>query len=122
MIAAESVVQRQLDAYNARDLDAWVATYAPDAKQFALHGAQLASGRAEIRARMVDRFAEPDLHAVVLHRTVMGHIVVDHERVSRNFADGYGTIEMICLYEVGDGLIQRATFAFGPRTLHPHTD
>lgn len=122
MTTVESVVQRQLDAYNLRNLDAWLDTYAPHARQFELRGNLLASGRAEIRARMADRFAEPDLHAVLLHRTVMGYIVVDHERVSRNFADGYGTIEMICIYEVGDGLIQSATFALGPRTLHPHTD
>ena len=28
------LVQRQLDAYNQRDLDAWLKTYAPDAQQF----------------------------------------------------------------------------------------
>lgn len=44
----EDVVQRQLDAYNARDLDAWLRTYAPDAQQFALHGERLAAGHAEI--------------------------------------------------------------------------
>ena len=32
------VVQRQLDAYNARDVEALLATYAPDATQHALHG------------------------------------------------------------------------------------
>lgn len=30
----EVVVQRQLDAYNAKNLEAWLSTYAPDAKQF----------------------------------------------------------------------------------------
>jgi len=37
-----AVVQAQLDAYNAKDLDALMATYAPNAQQFALHGALLA--------------------------------------------------------------------------------
>ncbi|MFC7419706.1 hypothetical protein ACFQNF_07410 [Iodobacter arcticus] len=32
------VIQRQLDAYNAKDVDGWLATYAADAQQFALHG------------------------------------------------------------------------------------
>ncbi len=32
----EVVVQRQLDAYNAKDLDAWLSTFAEDAKQFEL--------------------------------------------------------------------------------------
>lgn len=34
----EVVVQRQLDAYNAKNLDAWLATYAPDARQFEPRG------------------------------------------------------------------------------------
>jgi ketosteroid isomerase-like protein len=47
----EVVVQRQLDAYNAKDLDAWLSTYAEDAKQFELGGGLLAHGHEAIRAR-----------------------------------------------------------------------
>ena len=112
-----AVVERQLEAYNARNLDAIVSTYAPDAEQFLLHGDCLASGHDEIRRRMAVRFQEPDLHAVLLSRTVMGTLVVDHERVTRNFPEGRGTIEMICIYEVRDGLIRRGTFALGDKVL-----
>ncbi|MNL71937.1 hypothetical protein D3C87_1971700 [compost metagenome] len=55
----EAVVQRQLAAYNAKDLDAWLATYAEDAKQFELAGKLLAAGHAELRARTA--FALPSL-------------------------------------------------------------
>jgi putative hydrolase of HD superfamily len=113
------VVQRQLDAYNARNLDGLIATYAPDAEQFLLHGECLASGHDEIRRRMATRFRETDLHAVLLNRTVMGALVVDHERVTRNFPEGRGTIEMICIYEVRDGVIRRGTFALGDKVLEP---
>lgn len=109
------VVQRQFEAYNAKDLDAWLATYAPDARQYALHGELLATGHAEIRARMHGRFAEPDLHARLLHRSAMGAVVVDHEVVTRNFPEGKGTLEMICIYEVTGGLIHTASFALGER-------
>jgi hypothetical protein len=34
MSAPEAVVQRQLDAYNARDIDALLAIYAADAQMF----------------------------------------------------------------------------------------
>lgn len=112
-----AVVQRQLDAYNARDLDAWAATYADDAQQFELHGALLASGRAAIRERSRPRFQEPNLHAALLHRTVMGPVVVDHERVTRTFPEGPGSIELLALYEVRDGKIHKATFAFGDKQL-----
>jgi hypothetical protein len=113
MNTPEVVVQRQLDAYNARDITAWLATYAGDAEQFELHGARLAKGHDEMRARMEARFSEPDLHAQVLSRQVMGGVVVDHERITRNFPEGKGTIEMLCVYEVAHGVIVRASFSVG---------
>jgi len=38
------VVQLQLAAYNAKDVDALLATYAADAEQYTLHGERLAKG------------------------------------------------------------------------------
>jgi len=38
-----SLVQRQLDAYNAKDVEAWLYTYSHDAEQFNLHGERLAN-------------------------------------------------------------------------------
>jgi hypothetical protein len=113
LIPAERVVQRQLDAYNARDLEAWLATYSDDAEQYLLHAGILASGREAIRKRMAERFTDPALHAELASRTVMDNIVVDHEFVTRTFPDGPGTIEMICVYEVHAGQIIKATFAIG---------
>lgn len=111
-------VQAQLDAFNARDVDALLAAYAPDAEQFALHGARMAKGHDEMRARYLVRFAEPDLHARLLSRTVVGNIVTDTEIITRNFPEGLGTIEMLCVYEVIDGRIQRASFATGEQRMH----
>ncbi|NKF21981.1 nuclear transport factor 2 family protein [Solimonas marina] len=113
----EQVVQRQLDAYNAKDLDSWIGTYAPDAEQYELHGALLARGHDEIRGRIRARFTEPDLHARLIHRTRLGPIVVDHERITRNFPEGKGTIEMLCIYEVDGGLIRKASFHVGSPVL-----
>jgi putative hydrolase of HD superfamily len=110
----EAVVQRQLDTYNAHDLEAWLATYAADARQYEHPGKLLATGHAEIRARAVPRFAEPNLHAALIRRTVMGAVVVDHETVTRTFREGKGHIDMVCIYVVTDGLIRTASFVFGP--------
>ena len=112
-----AVVQAQLDAFNAKDIDALMRAYAPDAEQFALHGERMARGHEEIRPRYVARFAEPDLHARLLSRTVMGNVVTDLELITRNFAEGVGTLEMLCIYEVVDGRIRRASFAPGAMTL-----
>jgi putative hydrolase of HD superfamily len=112
-----AVVQAQLDAYNAKDIDALMRAYAPDAQQFTLHGPLLAQGHEAIRPRYAARFVEPDLHARLLSRTVLGNFVTDLEIVTRNFPEGRGTVEMLCIYEVVDGRIQRASFAAGATTL-----
>lgn len=111
------LVQRQLDAYNAKDVEAWLSTYAPDGEQFNLHGGRLAQGHDELRRRIVQRFAEPDLHARLLSRTVIGNVVVDVEEVTRNFPEGLGTIEMLCIYEVVAGRIFKASFALGKKIM-----
>ncbi|EOX3413537.1 nuclear transport factor 2 family protein [Vibrio cholerae] len=108
-----ALVQRQLDAYNAKDIDGWLSTYADDAKQFNLHGECLATGHEEMRKRIVVRFEEPDLNARILSRIVMENIVVDHEVITRNFPEGRGEIEMLCVYEIASGLIQKASFSVG---------
>ena len=113
-----AVVQRQLDAYNARDIDALLATYAPDARQFQHPGKLIASGAAEMRERMAQRFAEPDLHARLMQRVVMGNVVIDHEEVTRNFPEGTGTVEMVAVYEVVDGKIASASVQVSNKRLH----
>ena len=112
-----AVVQAQLDAYNAKDLDALMRTYAPDAQQFALHGGLLAEGHAQIRPRYQERFAEPGLQARLLSRQVAGNFVTDLEIVTRDFPEGPGTVEMLCVYEVVDGRIVRASFATGEKRM-----
>lgn len=62
-------------------------------------------------------FAEPKLHARLLSRQVAGNMVTDLELIERNFAEGVGSIEMLCVYEVVDGRILRATFATGEKKL-----
>lgn len=113
----EVVVQRQLDAYNAKNMRAWLATYAPDARQYEHPAQLLASGHAEIRARTAPRFEEPNLHARLIQRSVMGTVIIDHEEVTRDFPEGPGRIELVCIYVVERGLIQSASFVFGPRVL-----
>ena len=117
----ESVVQRQLDAYNARDVDALMATYSDDAQQFEYPATLLASGMAQLRERMTARFREPNLHARLIRRIVMGQVVIDHEEVSRTFPEGTGKIELVAIYEVRDGRIAAARFIFGAKTLDPRT-
>ena len=104
-----AVVQRQLDAYNQRDLDALLATYAEHARQYQHPATLAASGAAQIRQRMGLRFEESDLHARLVQRAVMGNIVIDQEVVTRNFPEGLGEVDVVAIYEVIDGKIASAS-------------
>ena len=115
----EFVVQRQLDAFNARDIEALMATYSEDAQQFEHPATLLASGAAQLRERSAVRFQEPNLHARLIQRIVMGPVVIDHEEVTRTFPEGPGRIELVAIYEVRDGTIATARFIYGTRTLDP---
>lgn len=113
----EQVVQRQLDAYNAKDVAALVATYADDAEHFEHPDRLIAKGAAQLRERFTARFQEPNLHAKLLHRAAAGSTIVDHELITRTFPEGPGTLEMVCIYEVKGDRIARAWFIPGAKTL-----
>ena len=110
---AEKVVQRQLEAYNARDIEGIMSTYAPDAQQFEFPSTLLASGADQIRQRLLVRFKEPNLHARLNSRIVAGCRVIDHETITRDFPEGTGTIELAAIYEVTNVRIARAWFMTG---------
>jgi hypothetical protein len=112
-----AVVQRQLEAFNARDIDALLAAYAEDAQMFEHPAKLLAGGAAAFRERYTARFQEPNLHAKLLNRMVIGNIVVDHEEVRRTFPEGAGRINLVMIYEVQNGRIAKAWSIAGTKTM-----
>ncbi len=62
----EAIAQRQLDAYNSRDIETLMRVYHDAAKQFEFPAKLLADGSAEIRQRFLARFAEPNLKATLV--------------------------------------------------------
>jgi hypothetical protein len=117
LITPEAVVQQQLDAYNARDIDALLAIYSHDAQLFEHPSILVASGSSALRERFSVRFKEPNLHARLVNRMVMGNTVIDHEEVTRTFPEGPGKLEMIMIYEVQSGKIIKAWSILGAKTL-----
>lgn len=102
--APAAVVQRQLDAYNRHDLDAFMATYRGDAKVWRMPATvPTLDGADAIRAFYRDsRFNLPRLHARLVQRSVVGRKVADHERVS-GLRDA--PVEALAVYDVIDGRI-----------------
>jgi len=114
---AERIVQRQLDAYNARDIDGFMALWASDAQYFEHPAKLLASGAAEIRARHIARFKEANLFGRLIKRMVVGNKVIDQEVVTRTFSAGTGRVDVIAIYEVKDDKIANAWFILGSPVL-----
>jgi hypothetical protein len=115
--SAEVIVQRQLEACHAKDVDALLATYSHDAREFEFPGRLLASGHAQIRARIVRMLADPLFHVRLVQRSVMGNVVIDHQDVARTLADGPGQTELVAIYVVDRGLIRTVSFLFGAEVL-----
>jgi hypothetical protein len=100
-------VQRQLDAYNAHDLERFLAEYTEDIQVFRPPAAQpILSGKQAFGALYAqNRFNLPKLHAELVNRMVSGDTVVDHERIT---GLQEGVVEAIAVYKVTGGLIRAA--------------
>ena len=100
-------VQEQLDAYNARDVERFVACYAPDAVVEDASGTRIMTGRDALRAAYAELFAaSPALRAEVPTRIRAGAVVVDEERVTGLGMPGYPLeVHSAIAYTVRDGQI-----------------
>ena len=111
------VVQRQVEAYNARDLERFVATYAEGIKIYRLPSTEPAIvGREQLAAVYRERFSSPTLHAEILARIVLGNKVIDHERV-RGIRET--PVEAVAIYEVVAGLIETVWFVYPDQPFPP---
>lgn len=111
------VVRRQLEAYNARDIDAFMSCWSDDAQYYAFPSELLANGFAQIRDRHVARFKEPNLFGQLITRMSVGNIVIDQEVVTRTFPEGPGRVDVIAIYEVEGEKIAKAWFKMGTPVL-----
>jgi hypothetical protein len=113
-----AVVQRFVDAANARDLGAMVSTLAEGVVFGALPGAEsIATGRDSVRAYYARLFARlPAGFTVrVTSRIADGSFVVDFEQFTDSAGSPNGQATWI--YYVGGGQIQHAWSLRQPRTL-----
>lgn len=107
----ESVVLRQLEAYNAHDLEALAATYAEDVELFDFPAAlREPKGKGALKAHYAQRFKEnPDLHAGAKDQMLSGPYVIHREKVT-GLADRKDPLEVVVIYLVKDGLIRKVWF------------
>jgi hypothetical protein len=102
------IVQQQLEAYNRRDIEAFIGLFAEDACGYEPGSTTpMLSGKAAIRGRYEELFANsPRLHSDVVTRVALGRTVIDLERITgRNGSEQ--VVDLMLIYEVIDGRIQR---------------
>lgn len=109
--AARNIANAQLIAYNACDMEAYLALFHDDAILISLpEQDMLAAGKDAIRAMYEVRFATPGLRCEVTHRSEIGNIAIDRETV---YTDTSPPLDALAMYEVVDRKIKRIFFIRG---------
>ena len=103
------VVQAQLEAYNAQDLDAYCAFFAEGVTVADLNGAVTTQSLEAYRARYAGVFAQfPQNRADILSSYMLGETVVLHETVAR--APDGDKFEVMSIYTFEGDKVSRVEF------------
>ena len=106
-VSAAYYVQNQLDAYNARDIEAFAAVFSEDVELYNFPDSPLAKGKEALIETYKGFFENTkDLKSTIENRKVFGNTVVDVESILANGK----TYNIIAIYEVRNGKIAKATF------------
>ncbi len=82
-ISPEILVQQQLNAYNLRALDAFLAPYADDVELYTFPDKLIGKGKEYMRKSYEQMFKQTsELHCEVTKRIIQGNTVIDHESVT----------------------------------------
>jgi uncharacterized protein (TIGR02246 family) len=114
LCAVTDVVDAQVRAYFARDLDRFVACYAPDAVITNGAGEELAHGHDGLRRMYGGLFeSSPELNGRIVKRIAVGTFVADHEEVEGFVRpDSPSSLQAIAVYQVLEGKISRVALYF----------
>lgn len=106
----ESIIQKQVEAYNQRDIEVFVACHHPEVELYNFSASTpFATGRAKVREIYSDVFDNsPHLHTEVMQRIVLGNKVIDYETVRGR--KGIDELIIVAIYEVEEGMIRKAHF------------
>ncbi|GLI61868.1 hypothetical protein VaNZ11_004338 [Volvox africanus] len=113
---AAAIIQRQLELYNARQVEHFMDLFTDDVVVLdGITGAVIASSKEELRPRYVERFKSP-VHCELLGRLVLGNVVVDREIITGLPNGGVADCMATYICDVAAGKIKRITFVWQPRT------
>lgn len=106
---AESLAQEQLDAYNKRDIDAFVKPYTDSVEVYAFPNQLLYKGKHIMYNQYKDMFTNTkDLHCTIVKRMVLGNKVIDEESVIFNASKP--PLKAIAIYIIENDKIAKVYF------------
>lgn len=101
------LAQRQLNAYNFRNIDAFLEPYADDVEIYVYPDKLIGKGKENMRKTYSQMFdSTPNLHCELMGRIVQGNIVIDKERVQF----GKKILEAIAIYHIENNKIKKVYF------------
>ncbi|RYY54754.1 MAG: amidohydrolase, partial [Chitinophagaceae bacterium] len=104
---AADLAQVQLNAYNAHDLEGFLAPYSDDVEVYTFPDKLLAKGKDQMRKMYGFLEKAPTLYCRLLNRIVQGNIVIDHEEIlGVPGAPHYG----VAIYVTENGKIKKVFF------------
>ncbi|MBC7623825.1 MAG: nuclear transport factor 2 family protein [Aeromicrobium sp.] len=105
-------VEAQLQAYNARDVDAFMACYTDDCVVDDADGVRMMAGHAQMRERCIALFAgSPNLHCTIVTRIRIGEYVMDEERITGRLSTPAGdTQHAVAVYKLRGNKICHVRF------------
>jgi imidazolonepropionase-like amidohydrolase len=107
-ITPEILAQQQLNAYNARNIDAFLAPYSDTVVICSFNGRVMMKGKEDMRKQYSSMFSKlPELHCQLINRMVQGNTVIDHERIT---GAGDKPFEGIAVYTIEKDKIVRVDF------------
>jgi len=107
VLSPVSAVQRQIELFNAHDLDGFLALFAEDVEVAELPGTSAPVGKARLRELYVQRFkANPELRASAEAQLTSGSFVVQREKI-KGRAGKTEDLEAVVIYQVKAGKIIR---------------
>ena len=103
----EVLAQRQLNAYNQRNIEAFLEPYAEDVEVYNYPDQLQFKGKDNMRAGYTGMFENvANLHCELKERIVQGNIVIDKERVQF----GERIIEAVAIYHIDNNKIKKVYF------------
>lgn len=108
-VIPEILVQKQVNGYNAGNIDAFLEPYAEDVELYIFPNKLLSKGKETMRKDYDAIFKKmPELHCEIKERIINGNFIIDKESISGTGKSGQ--VETTAIYEIENDKISKVYF------------